>query len=190
MLSQLDFNISDIRDFIPKNQLDVLAKIDASNNEVTDNELLTLVDDDRIELPSELINQKVQSEIIRLSSPRIGKGSYPYLGEMSNPSSIPNLKEIERRIESEEKTKAKNSLLEAIKKQFYFLLCTNSDQYSDVRKKWSESFKVLFPVLVAAIASQLGVAVSMISGLIAALLMTIFKLPTNAWCDLNKERYA
>ncbi len=73
-------------------------------------------------------------------------------------------------------------LIKNIKNEFYLLLCTDHPTYRNLRSKFSVNFEQLVPIIAAAIATSLGITASMIVGVVAAVLITLFKIPKNAWC--------
>ena len=76
-----------------------------------------------------------------------------------------------------------------LKKEFYLLLCTKDPKYKKLRsqldKKSHATTTTIIAMISAAIAAQLGVAIGIITPLVALLLFAILKLGMNSWCNLH-----
>jgi hypothetical protein len=78
------------------------------------------------------------------------------------------------------------NFFDAVKLEFSKLVC-GDDRYEDDRKKintlWGKHKVAIVSTIAAAIASQLGIAVAILTPVIALLLDLFGKLGRNAWCD-------
>lgn len=74
----------------------------------------------------------------------------------------------------------------SVKHEIELLICTKDKKYTELRKKLSVAVKhsevSAVAMISATLASILGVAVGVISGLVAVVLFAIVKIGTNAYC--------
>lgn len=81
----------------------------------------------------------------------------------------------------------KRSMWNSTKKEVYKFFCTESSEYSQERNGWVGSIKDVIPVLATAVASELGVAISVVIGVVTLVVMSVLKITRNAWCDCHKD---
>ena len=99
-------------------------------------------------------------------------------GESKNTSMIKNTSGTNR--------EQSQSMLEAIKKELYDFICTNSSKYKKERIKAGTSIENTLKVLATALGGIYGVAAAVITGAIVVLLISFAKIGKNAWCELKK----
>ena len=79
-----------------------------------------------------------------------------------------------------------------VKQEFYQMICTTDKKYSKVRSDFKKSTRKASTVVVgtisAAIAGTLGIAVGLITPLVAFLLYALVKLGLNSWCSLETAK--
>lgn len=85
-------------------------------------------------------------------------------------------------VRTSSKPKASMSLYEAIKKEVYKALCTNSKIYSEETGSLVAGLKQLIPIISASLASTFGFAAATVSGAISLVIMMALKIGKNAWC--------
>lgn len=81
----------------------------------------------------------------------------------------------------------KAALWESVKKQIYSMICTDSVDYVEIREKSKRGFKVFAGAVSAYIAGLLGVGVGVVAGLVALVLISVWKLGKNAWCEIQAQ---
>lgn len=78
------------------------------------------------------------------------------------------------------------NFFEAVKREFSKLIC-GDDRYDEARKEinglWTKHKVAIVSTIAAAIASQLGIAVAILTPVIALLLDLFSNMGRNAWCD-------
>lgn len=80
----------------------------------------------------------------------------------------------------------KNSYWDRVKKEIRLLICTKDKKYSELRKRLSDAGKhskaPVVGMISATLASSMGVAVGVISGLVAVAIFAILQIGINAYC--------
>lgn len=79
-----------------------------------------------------------------------------------------------------------------VKREFYLMVCTTDKKYAKVRSDFKKSTRKASTLVVgtisAAIAGTLGIAVGLITPLVAFLLYALVKLGLNSWCSLEAAK--
>ncbi len=79
-----------------------------------------------------------------------------------------------------------------VKREFYLMVCTADKKYSKVRSDFKKHTRKASTLVVgtisAAIAGTLGIAVGLITPLVAFLLYALVKLGVNSWCSLEAAK--
>lgn len=81
----------------------------------------------------------------------------------------------------------KKSMYDYIKREIHNLVCKNSKEYKASKEKFAETFNRLILIVATAVASQLGVEASLITGVVSVLLLGVLKIGKNAWCNYYAE---
>lgn len=76
---------------------------------------------------------------------------------------------------------------DAIYREVYKFICTNSERYSKERNQIIDGTERLVLILATAIATSLGISLAIVIGIIAAILLTVLKIGKNAWCEMYKD---
>lgn len=170
---QNDLNFSDITS---KELINLFTKKEVNNF----NSLTEFIELHKVDVDYDIHNEihKFEQEYFRLS--KSGTPNKPYLGDGEGG---PDFREIKRHKQEKER----NKISTAIRKEFQELLCSKNKKYNKVRTQWNGAVSSILPVLSTAIAGQLGVEAALISGFVAAILVTLCKLPVNAWCRWLSE---
>lgn len=81
-----------------------------------------------------------------------------------------------------------NTIWSSVTAQVYDYICTNSAKYKSERASAEATLKHTVNVIAVSFAANYHLALGVVTGLVTLVLMSIFKLGKNAWCDLYKKQ--
>ena len=84
--------------------------------------------------------------------------------------------------------KDKKGTYNSIKCEVYKVLCTNDSTYAKERVALGDGLRGIIPILATSFVGTLGLTLplTIVTGIIVALLMLVIKIGNNAWCSRNK----
>ena len=80
----------------------------------------------------------------------------------------------------------KKSFFTCLKNEVYLLFCSDDEKYAEYRKKIDSTIDKAVGAAVVAIATTLNISTGLIAGAVTCLVLCIYKLTKNAWCEANK----
>jgi len=75
---------------------------------------------------------------------------------------------------------------QAIKDEVYSFICTESQEYREIRLKTGNGFGIVVSAIATQLANVFSLGVGVVTGAVAVALILVYKIGKNAWCNTNK----